>query len=217
MIIRPLVATLAIVLLAGCSESASPSAPPTADPPPASATAEASTPAAPAIRHIVRGEASGSLMVDGREFSRLDASSSDALLARLGAPDETREQAQCYGENAANVRHRWGSLVVTVFREQPSHEYAENFPVGAVNGWRYDPAAYPETDAMEFSGPEGITIGAPLSSLRAAFETGAWDWAGVDDDSTDRTYSIFVGDTTGALFFLTPEDTVKSMQSGTNC
>lgn len=221
MTIRPLIAAVAVVLLAGCSAPASPSPSPTADSgvesPPVT-TPEASVPtAAPAVLHVVRGEAGGSLVVDGREISRLDASSSDALLAGLGTPDETREQAQCFGEDAANVRYRWGSLVVTVFREQPSYEYAENFPVGAVVGWTYDPVAHPQTDAVEFSGPEGIVVGAPLASLRAAFETGAWEWAGVDDDSTDRTYSIFAGDTTGALFFLTPEDTVKSMLAGANC
>ncbi len=220
---RTTVAAIAALVLVGCAQGTGPS--PSADPSGSVAPTDAPTvgtaptDTSPTIDapFSVQGDAGGVLRVDGQEFSRFDEGSSDGLLATLGDPDETRERTQCYSEAAANVEYRWGSLTVTVFKEKPSVPYADEFPLGAVAGWQYDPTNHDEDPMLQFSGPEEIKIGDTLATLREAFEDGEWDTAGLDDDTPDRTYSIFVGDTTGALFFLTPDDTVKSMSAGFNC
>lgn len=223
---RTAVAALAAVALVGCSGPASgpnPSAPtsgsagsaaPTTD---VSTTTEPDTTATIDVPFSVQGDVGGVLRVDGREFDRFDAQSSTDLIATLGQPDDTVEQTQCFGDANANVAYRWGSLTVTVFRETPDVPYAEEFPLGAIAGWKFDPTTHDDDPMIQFSGPEAIKIGDTLDTLREAFEGGEWDSVGLDNDATDRNYYIFAGDTTGALFFLTPEDKVKSMSAGSTC
>ena len=223
---RTAVAAVVSVVLVGCAAPGtgpSPAPGPNGSGTPTTTTATTTTTTpddtTPAIDAplSVQGDAGGVLRVDGQEFDRFDERSGDNLIATLGTPDESREQTQCYGDAVANVAHRWGPLTITVFKEQPGVPYAEEFPVGAIAGWQYDPTAHAEDPMVQFSGPEGVTIGDTLASLSEAFEDGDWDTAGLDNDTPDRTYSIFVGDTTGALFFLTPDDTVKSMAAGFAC
>ena len=63
------------------------------------------------------------------------------------------------------------------------------------------------------TGPEGIEIGTPLSTLRETFTTDAWDAADVFEGS----FEIFAGDTTGAAFRLDADERVDRMSAGYTC
>ena len=79
---------------------------------------------------------------------------------------------------------------------------------------RFDPTLYgrPGVDAP-FTGPKGITIGTPLSTLETTFTQDEWDSAGV----FEGRFEIFAGDTTGATFDLDADERVSSMSAGYSC
>ena len=59
--------------------------------------------------------------------------------------------------------------------------------------------------------------GTPLAILETRFDSEEWDYAGVEGDAGDRVFSIFVGDTTGAIFELDDNDHVAAMLAGYSC
>lgn len=189
--------------------SATPSAPPSA------------TPSGPAPeRPTIQAQPGGGLVVDGASVGRamgpgIDALSTDDFIARMGTPDEETTSEVCGRAEVTNTTYRWGDLAVIVLEEEDTENpYGFAYPPGEVAGWVIDPTfdGRPGVDAP-FTGPEGIEIGTPLSTLRETFTTDAWDAADVFEGS----FEIFAGDTTGAAFRLDADERVDRMSAGYTC
>lgn len=194
------------------SSSARPSVAPSATPRPSpSASAPTSAPTWP----TVQGEPGGSILVDGKPVGRAADGGTEAFLAAMGTPDEELSSATCGRRELRNTTYRWGNLRVTVLDEEDvDNEYGFAFPPGEVSGWVIDPTldGRPGVDAP-FTGPKGITIGTPLSTLETTFTQDEWDSAGV----FEGRFEIFAGDTTGATFDLDADERVSSMSAGYSC
>lgn len=228
---RRIVAGLAVALLVvGCSGSPSGPGDQGATPQVTAPTVEPeSTPAAtsdpeqmnwptpgPSVSSV-RGEAGGALTIDGKQIGRGTSGDFGFLTKSLGEPEDTRVGATCYDDPLPHKRYRWGALNVIILDAEPDFEYGFSYPAGSVAGWVIDPATGEPWSGVKLTGPEGISLGASLSTLKKTFENGEWDYAGVDTVAGKPTYSIFVGDTTGAAFVLDGSQKVAAMKAGFTC
>lgn len=159
------------------------------------------------------------MMLDGKEIGRDGPESEKALLAAMGTPDDKREQATCGTAKVKNTVYRWGDVQVTVLREiDKSNEYGFSYPAGAIAGWLIDPSLDGQPGLTPAAtGPSGTTIGTDLATLKKRFTTKDWDWTGVEQVMGHPTFTIFVGDTTGAAFRLDGQNKVAAMSAGYTC
>ncbi len=175
--------------------------------------------ASPRTWPTLSGLAGGRVELDGKELGRDGPESTKELLAALGEPDERHDSQTCGTQELSNDFYRWGDFTITVLQEvDKSNEYGETYPAGAIAGWRIDPVmdGLPGL-APNATGPQGTAIGTALDTLRERFTTEDWDHADVDETENDRAFSIFAGDTTGAVFQLDPNDQVVAMWAGYSC
>lgn len=195
--------------------SPTPAAPSPADPGP-SATAP---PPAPRVWPTLSGFAGGWIAIDGEEMGRDGPESVSALVDALGEPDETLDSATCGSQDLRNTVHRWGDFAVVVLQEvNPEDPYGDTFPPGSVAGWSIDPSLDGRPGlAPNATGPEGTAIGTPLETLETRFSTDRWDYAEVESVGSGRVFSVFVGDTSGAVFELDDSDRVSTMWAGYRC
>lgn len=162
----------------------------------------------------VEGVPGGALAVNGEFVGRWRGGTA-GFLALMGTPDERTESAMCYRYPLKHTVYRWGDLTVIVPEEDDEDSlYGFSYPAGEIGGWVIDPRADGQAGLTgPFTGPEGITIGTPLSTLRATFTEAEWDYAGVEG----TTFEIFVGDTHGASFDLDANQRVTRMAAGYTC
>lgn len=145
--------------------------------------------------------------------------STTALLGALGKPDEQVNSETCGDQALSNTIYRWGDFKVVVLQEvNEKDDYGETYPPGAIAGWEINPTM----DRLpgltpNATGPEGTSIGTALTALKERFTTDDWDYADVDETANDRAFSIFAGDTTGAVFELSDTDHVTAMWAGYHC
>ncbi|MFZ2480262.1 MAG: hypothetical protein WAZ15_07120 [Propioniciclava sp.] len=165
------------------------------------------------------GLAGGWIAVDGQQMGRDGPQSTSTLIAALGEPDEKADSATCGSSSLRNTTYRWGDFSVVVLHEvDTGDEYGETYPPGSVSGWRIDPTLDGRPGlSPNATGPAGTAIGTPLAILETRFDSEEWDYAGVEGDAGDRVFSIFVGDTTGAIFELDDNDHVAAMLAGYSC
>ncbi len=227
---RRMVAGLAIALLVtGCSGgSSSPadqgstpqvSAPTagTENSPATSSPEKVNWPTPRLLVSSIRGEAGGSLTIDGKQIGRGTSGDLAFLTRSLGDPDDTHLGATCYKDSLSHKRYRWGALTVIILDAEPNYEYGFSYPAGSVAGWVIDPVTGEPWSGVKLTGPEGIGLGSSLSTLKKTFGGDEWDYADVETIAGKPTFEIFRGDTMGAAFILDGSQKVASMKAGFTC
>lgn len=184
---------------------------------PAQTTSAQATTAPPATQRswpTVRGEAGGFLTVGGELVGRFNNGTS-AFLKAMGTPDQTSQNATCGKMPLKNTYYRWGDLSVTVLDEEDTtEEYGDTYPPGEVAGWVIDPTLDGAPGLTPpLTGPAGIMVGTDVAKLKDVFTDDEWDYADREGD----VFSIFTGDTIGAIFYLDPAGKVKRMSAGYTC
>lgn len=153
----------------------------------------------------------GQISVDGGE----PLTRGTRLVGVLGRPDRTTTQTMCGDELTRNTLYRWGDLVVTVLDQQPAGPNILGWSRGSIIGWDLAPDGA-DGGKPAATGPEGVTIGADLTTVERAFDGERAASVETNPATGKREFGVWYGDS-GVGFVLDSADRVAQMYSGHSC